>query len=519
MKKMYFGLVCTRITLITALLVVIFWTCIPVGAEEKLELYTLDNTALIEKAATLLDAIEPVLKAQERALQHDVQRIEDLDKKLARITPFEALPELPDTPTPEELEKRIGEIENLHQALKRNTPILEEKMAILNQQRNRVSQSKLAIQGWLNGIGVLKSTVLEILWRLEDGTLTSEQVPPKLADLNATQTRRNSYELRLENLQGRSYVIQKELENLKAEQEKRDQAITATEVMAKELTERIQQTQKVIDFEKQLSRQPIRELASLYRALMEEHEGEIGTYYLIINRFNQLWKRAQQLVTELEVQKPPLVEKVSLETLIYYPVKTQTYAKALEARVAFHDQEIGDLDEVKALYEKAIQLRNDIVVKNGHLGDQFTRLRAIAKLLDKRRLEEELPSGLLPANFAPEVLEQNAQDVVSLTSEVLAAAEKVKVSLPALEERLQIARTAHKGFLTKQEKVRSTLAYAENREKQKHLFQDLKDEELIEKLNSSIQSLAEAQKNLSEMRKQVEQAAAKVAGAELKLIR
>jgi hypothetical protein len=61
------------------------------------------------------------------------------------------------------------------------------------------------------------------------------------------------------------------------------------------------------------------------------------------------------------------------------------------------------------------------------------------------------------------------------------------------------------------------LAYAENREKQKDLFQDLQGEELIEKLNSSSQSLAEAQKNLAEMRQQVEQVAAKVAGAELKL--
>ena len=517
MKKISLGFVCTRFTLITALLVVIFWTCIPVDAKEKLELYTLDNPALLEKAATLFNAIEPVLKAQERALQHDIQRIEQLQKRLVRTTPLEALPELPDTPTPEELEKRIGEIENRHQALKRNAPILEEKMALLNQQRNRVAQNRLALQGWLNGIGVLKSTVLEVQWRLEDGTLTSEQVPKKLADLDATQNRQNRYERGLESLQGRSDAIQKELKNLEAEQEKLDQAITATEVMAKELTERIQQTQKAIGFEKQLSRQPIRQLASLYRALMEEHEGEIGTYYLIINRFNQLWKRAQQLVAELETQNPPPVEEVSQEALIDYPVKTQTYAKALEARVAFHAQEIGELDEVKALYEKAIQQRNDIEVKNDELGDQFTRLRALAKLLGERRSEEEIPSGLLPANFAPEVLEQSAQDVVSLTSEALAAAEKVKVSLPAIEERLQIARTAHKGFLTKQETVRTSLAYAENRENQKVLFQDLKGEELIEKLNSSSQSLAEAQKNLSEMRKLVEQAAAEVAGAELKL--
>ena len=129
MKKISLGFVCTRFTLITALLVVIFGASIPVDAGEKLELYTLDNPALLEKAASLLDAIEPVLKAQERALQHDVQRIEELDKRLAPITPLEALPELPDTPIPEELEKRIEEIENQHQALKRNTPILEEKMA------------------------------------------------------------------------------------------------------------------------------------------------------------------------------------------------------------------------------------------------------------------------------------------------------------------------------------------------------------------------------------------------------
>jgi len=473
--------------------------------------------ALLEKAATLFDAIEPVLKAQERALQHDVQRIEELDKRLARITPLEALPELPDTPTPEELEKRIGEIENRHQALKRNTPIIEEKKVLLNQQRNRVAQNRLALQGWLNGIEVLKSTVLEIQWRLADGTLTAEQVPTKLADLDATQNRQNRYELGLESLQVRSDAIQKELENLKAEQAKLDQALTATEVLALELTERIQQTQEAIGFEKQLSRQPVRQLASLYRALMEEHEGEIGTYYLTINRFNQLWKRGQQLAAELEAQKPPPVERLSLEALIYYPVKTQAYAKALEARIAFHAQEIGKLDEVKALYEKAIQQRNDIEVKNGELGDQFTRLRAIAKLLDERRSEEEIPSGLLPANFAPEVLEQTAQEVISLTSDALAAVEKIKATLPAIEDRLQLARTAHRGFLTKQETVRTALANAANREKQKDLFQDLKGEELIEKFNSSSQSLAEAQKNLSEMRQEVDQAAAKVAGAELKL--
>ena len=517
MKRISLGFVCTRFTLFTALLAVIFWTCIPVDAEEKLELYTLDNPALLEKAATLFNAIEPVLKAQERALQHDVQRLEQVEKRLVRTTPLEALPELPDTPTPEELEKRIWEIENRHQALKRNAPILEEKKVLLNQQRKRVGKNRVALRGWLNGIGLLKSTVLEIQWRLEDGTLTSEQVSKKFANLDATQNRQNRYERGHESLQGRSDAILKKLENLKAEQEKLDQAITATEVMAKELTARIQQTQKAIGFEEQLRRQPIRRLASQYRTLMEEHEGEIGTYYLIINRFNQLWKRAQQLAAELETQKPPPVEEVSLESLIYYPVKTQTYAKALEARVAFHAQEIGKLDEVKALYEKAIQQRNDIEVKNGELGHQFTRLRALATLLGERRSEEEIPSGLLPANFAPEVLEQNAQDVVSMTSEALAAAEKVKASLPAIDERIQIARTAHKGFLTKQETVRTALAYAENREKQKALFQDLKGEELIEKLNSSSQSLAEAQKNLSEMRIQVEQAAAKVAGAELKL--
>ena len=517
MKKMSLGFVCTRFTLITALLVVIFWTCIPVDAEEKLELYTLDNPDLLEKAATLFNALEPILKAQERALQHDVQRIEQLQKSLAHTTPPEALPELPDAPTPEELKKRIGEIESRLQVLKRNTPILEEKKTLLNQQRKRVAQNRLAFQGWLNGIEFLKSTVLEIQWRLEDGTLTSEQVPKKLANLDATQNRQNRYEQRLESLVGRSDAIQKKLERLNAEQEKLDQAITATEVVAKELTARIQQTQTAIGFEKQLSRQPVRRLASRYRTLMEEHEGDIGTYYLIINRFNQLRKRAQRLAAKLETQKPPPVEEVSLEALFHYPLKTQTYAKALEARVAFHAQEIEKLDEVKALYEKAIQQRNDIEVKNDLLSDQFTRLLALATLLGERQSEEEIPSGLLPANFAPEVLEQSAQDIVSLTSEALAAAEKIKVSLPAIDGRLQKARTAHEGFLTKQETVRTALAYAEKREKQKDLFQDLKGEELIEKLNSASQSLAEAQKNLSEMSKQVEQDAAKVAGAELKL--
>ena len=517
MKKRTFGFVCNRFTLIAALLVVIFWTCIPVDAEEKLELYNLENPALLEKAAALFNAIEPVLKAQERALQHDVQRIEQLENRLARSTPLDSLPELPDDPTPEELEKRIGEIENWHQTLKRNTPILEEKKALLNQQRKRVAQKRQALQGWLNGIGLLKSTVLEIQWRLQDGTLTSEQVPEELADLDATQNRQNRYEGELEILQVKNDAIQKELENLKVEQERLDQAITATEVMAKELTDRIQQTQKAISFEKKLSRQPIRQLASQYRALMEEHEAEIGTYYLIINRFNRLWKRAQLLAAELESQLPPPVEELSLEGLIYYPVKTQNYAKALEARVAFHAQEIEILDEAKALYGRAIQQRNEIEVKSGELADQFTRFRALAKLIGKRRSEAEIPSGMLPVNFAPEELEQNAQDVASSTSEALAAAEKVKASLPDLEARIQIARTALKEFLTKQETVRTALARAENREKQKDLFQDLKGEELIEKLNSFSQSLAEAQKNLSEMREQVEQVAARVAGAELKL--
>ena len=141
------------------------------------------------------------------------------------------------------------------------------------------------------------------------------------------------------------------------------------------------------------------------------------------------------------------------------------------------------------------------------LSDQFTRLRALGTLLGEHQAEEEIPPGLLPADFAPEVLEQSAQDVVSLTSEALAVAEKVKVSLPAIDERIQKARTAHKGFLAKQETVMTALANAEKRKKQKGLFQDLKGEELIEKLNSASQSLAEAQKNLSEMRKQVEQAA------------
>jgi hypothetical protein len=211
MKKISLGFVCTRFTLITALLVVTFWTCIPVDAEDQLELYTLDNQALIEKAATLFNAIEPVLKAQERALQHDVRRIELLQKRLVSTTPLEALPELPDTPTPEELEKRIGEIENRHQALKRNTPILEEKKALFDQQRKRLAQSRLAFQGWLNGIGLLKSTVLEIQWRLEDGTLTWEQVPKKLTALDATQNRQNRYERGLKNLEGRSDAIQKKL--------------------------------------------------------------------------------------------------------------------------------------------------------------------------------------------------------------------------------------------------------------------------------------------------------------------
>jgi len=517
MKKIALGFVGTRVTLITMLLVVFLGAGIPVDAEQKLELQNLDNPALLEKAATLLDAIEPVLKAQERALKHDIQRIEALEKRLAGIAPLETLPQLPDTPTPEELEKRIGEIENLHQALRRNAPILEEKKVLLNQQRDRVTQNRQALQGWLSGIGVLKGAVLEIQWRLEDGTLIADQVPKKLADLEATRKRQNRYERELDILQLRIDAIQYELENLKAEQGQLDQAITATEVMAKELTQRIQQTQKVIAFEKQLSRQPIERLASQYRDLMEEHEGDIGTYYLIINRFNQLWKRAQQLAEDLEARKPIPVEEMSLEALTYYPVKAQAYAKALEARIAFHDREIERLDEVKALYEKAIQQRNDIEVKNGELGDQFTRLLAIAKLLDEQRSKAEIPAGLLPANFAPELLEQNAQEVVSLTSETLAAAEKVKAFLPAIEEQLQNARTAHQEFLSKQETVRTVLVNAENREKQKDLFQDLKVEELIEKFHGSSQSLAAAQKILSDMRDQAEQAAAKVAGAELKL--
>jgi uncharacterized coiled-coil protein SlyX len=208
---------------------------------------------------------------------------------------------------------------------------------------------------------------------------------------------------------------------------------------------------------------------------------------------------------------------VSLEALIYDPVKMQTYAKALEARVAFHAQEIEKLDEVKALIEKATEQRNDIEVKNAMLDDQFTRLRALGTLLGERQAEEEIPPGLLPADFAPEVPEQRAQDVVAFTSEALAAVEKDKALLPALDERIQKTRTAHKGFLAKQEAVRTALAYAEEREKQKDLFQDLKGEDLIEKLNSISQSLAEAQKSLPEMRKQVEETVAKVADAEFKL--
>ena len=517
MKYKSLGYVSTGYARITACLLLIFGTCIPGGAEEKLELHTLDNPALIEKASTLIDAIEPVLKAHKRAVKHDAQRIEQLEKKLERTTTLDMLPEMPDSPTPEELEKRIGETENLHQALKWKTPILEEKKTLLDQMRKRVGQSRQALQGWLNGVGLIKSTVLEIQWRLEDGTLNPEQVPEKFANLDAIQNRQNRYEAALQSMQAKNDALQRELENLKVEQEQLVQAITATEVLTKELTNRMQQTQKAVSFENQLSRQPIQQLASQYRALMEEHEGDIGTYYLVINRFNRLWRRAQMLAAELKSQKPPKVEEVSLEALIYYPVKTQIYADTLEARVEFHVQEIEKLEEVKGIYEKASQQRNDIEVKSGELADQFTRLRTLAKLIGEHRLEGEIPSGLLPVDFEPELLEQNAQEVTSLASEALAAAEKVKNILPAIEGRIQIARTTHKRYLTKLETVKSALANVENREKQRALFQGLKGEELIEKLYSSSQSLAEVQKTLSEMRKQVDQAATNVAAAELKL--
>ncbi|MEO5368708.1 MAG: mechanosensitive ion channel [Magnetococcus sp. DMHC-1] len=477
-------------------------------------LHEMENNVLLEKTSSLLDAAEAVIKNQKRALSANQIQIQKVQRQQEKPLPESTPTGSGDVSTPGEIQKQVTLHNSRMEAIRLNLAQAEVELALWNQRLKLIETIQTAIHSWENNLDQINLLILEIQWRIQDGTLTKSPVSQRLqADFihkrrQQYQNLRQTWQKEIEQIQGFQTRLRNNLAALNKDR-------SDTEVHLDLLNKQLQQTQKTTQYKETLQRQSPEQWVANYRSLHAENEQEVGSFYIKSNQFNRLLEQIREKQEVLDKPGPAELEDVSQDSLLFDEARAQSHAEQMNVRIQAYQEEIQLLEAQQQQQNRLLQIGDALGTQNTNLNSQFSRLSTLAGLLENPEIQKKMPDFKVQKNT--QQIRKSAEEMTRLVSEALTATENVRQQQAKLSRQLQKSREALQVIQNKKNDLGKAMQLASQRKGQEERFQEMDAKILLDLVQKSIRSLADTQKKIEEGQEVLKQTQARVTGIQFKL--
>ena len=443
---------------ILILLVLISWIWHPLLAIAKTDVsqenvtespkyHELNNTDLLEQTKQLIDEPWQALRTKMRGLKMS-KHLLDHAHLAVKSFPLPEATTLPSTDNEnaslETTKIRANQAKSRYKALQQQERLTRTERVRLDIYIEHIDQSLLAVNTLINTINQLGLPLLEIRLRVDDGTLSSDQIPDIL-DSNWLDTQHQTLLLQREALEAQSLSAKQELKLAIERIGVAKNAKIQSGALYKSAKIRYEEMRKRQELQQEYAGQTPKTLRAGLLELQEEMVRLNGALQLSLNQFSRSQARFTQLQQKIESLSPPEgVGHLQLGGALHTEEVVQR-TQEINDVMAYYTQFIEHLQAQAKILDELVELGNlcqsDATVLNDHL---FKMQVPVALL------ERAISTGDFKAEATPE--ESPAKALTKVKTAAARAMEKVLVAMEQMEEQhSEVARQIEAARVVRQE--------------------------------------------------------------------
>ncbi len=508
--------------IIVALLWGIFM-CGPLWAEEvgkedskheKIELHHLTNKALLEQAQTFFDKASADSMGELRALsKSEIFLNQGRQKSESSEIPAEELPPSSEELSSLELAKVTSEHAKIRfDAMKKRLELIEAEKTLLEKLIAQTETARTAVNTFSKKLEELNLFSIEISLRVDDGTLSINEVPELFQPENM-ENREQEIHIQQDELEKKTEVAQKELENVVSRIKEAKNALGKAEFRHSSAKENHSRQLRSHDLEKEYSLQKPERLSAQFSELQEEQVWLRATFDMALKRLTDIQTDSARIQKELEALLPPETERLQAVS----SEEPQESFKTLNELIVYNDkrtEKLGELrSSLKNLVKRGESLEGDATILAEHL---FT-MQVIAKILEDFADSGKTDLTLIPEASRSESLATGAAVVSKQTSESLAATQKAREQLAQIDEEVKKSGTARKKAQDLLANLKKTSESVLETRQWESAIKDLTARKLVQNFQELTEKLKEKKPVLQKYREESEGAYQAVKDEKLKL--
>lgn len=481
-------------------------------ASKAPELYKLSNEELIQKASSSFTATLADFHAQLRGVytyQILLQRAQEKTAAvLMPVKPADPEPGSEDAAPLEIAKTAAAYAEARLEALVRR---LDGMMAEKNMLDALIKHIETAIAGaveFLKTAEGLDIFLLEIKWRLADGTIAADSLPD-FADEQFLSDRKQTVQDMKNLLELKAKAAQNSMEALLADMDEvRKDLIEAKARKASE-DERYAQERKRQTLETTYAERSLDQLEEQFSEFQDERIWLNGAFNLTHGRFLMRKRNADEKMREIEAASPPesVLQQPDLQSK-----EMEDITRRIESIITYHTERIENLEKYHSALQAVIKAGENFKGDATVLGEHLFKMQVIANLLDQAETQDKISQRNRPEALAEagESLSVKMTEVGTVIDTAKNQMEQIKKDIQKSTDAAQEARHRLASLKKKHEAALQT-------RKWEAALKDLAALEIVKQFQETSEQLVQKQETMERIKVDFDKASNMVEQTRLKL--
>lgn len=414
------------------------------AVKETLELNKMSNDDLIKKARSLFNEAYSSFYVQLRGMYaHEVLIAKAHEETSAIVISEKPVQKKEALEGTDFLESKKA----ISESAKSRVESFKNRLERMNIEKNLIDKmiknSEKALSAAVNFINTVEEIhlfQLEIVWRVEDGTISQDKAPDFLNAQKMDEQKRKIIDLQ-NIIKLKKEAAQKNMETLISDIEKIGKDLIEAKAHQSSVEEDYSYELKRRTLEKEFVEQSSEKLIALILNLEEEHVWIKGSFNLSQGRFLDKKTYADQIHQEIESTTPPepFVQKGVIQA-----EEMEQVTKLIESVISFHVEHKKKLEKFGMTLQAVIKhgeiFYGDAIVLTEHL----FKMHIIATILEQAERDGKIQVDAIPENSRPAILAKSSHTVSELISETMSVIGKTKEQLEKNDDNIKKSDEARK---------------------------------------------------------------------------
>jgi MscS family membrane protein len=430
---------------------------------ESVALNNLSNKELLQQTEAVLTQSLESFRAQQRGVQRSALRFQKAaveTKSLTIPSPTDdgARKVTSSVADPLKEAEQIVEYEKKRLVLlKKKAALLEHEKELLDKYISQFKDSRLAANLMQTVFEDLKTYLLEIQWRVEDGSLLKQDIPELLnrKKINAIQV---SFAHQQEEMNKQQQDVASLIEDFVDQKEKLNQQIVATELCLSSAEKRYSHELNRDNLEQEFSAMQSDKLLRNAEEFTQEAVWLQSVFDQVLSRFTEEKEEISTADQQLEQEEMPrpLTESAVPVSSDLQGKELSESVQALDNLIIYYRERIQGFGVIKVSCERLVELgwelESDFIVLDRH----FFKMQVLARILQQRIQDKSIKADQISPDFSKDTIMKRKEKSAQYLAFVLSAVKDIKLYSEQIDNEIK----QHELSLQEAEKRKATCEQA-----------------------------------------------------------